>query len=59
MKYFGKDDIIMADHGFFISEYLENIGASVIYRLFLNGSEQLIKKAKLKESQAIASVRIS
>ena len=57
MKYFGKNDSIMTDQGFIISYYFENIGASVIYQLFLNGCEQLTK-AEVKESQAIASVRI-
>ena len=48
----------MADGGFLISDYLENIGVLVIYQLFLDGSEQLTKKKKVKDSQAIASVRI-
>ena len=30
----------MADQGFLIPDYLENIGASLIYELFLNGREQ-------------------
>ena len=47
----------MEDQGFLLSGYLENIGASVIYQLFLDGREQLIK-AEAKESQAIASVKI-
>ena len=46
----------MADQGFLISDYLENIAASVTYHLFLNGNEQLTK-AELKESEGIASVR--
>ena len=41
----------MADLGLLIPDYLEMIGARVIYQLFLNGSEQLakaeVKKAKL------------
>ena len=53
MKYFGKNDSIMTDRGFIISDYFENIGASVIYQVFLNGCEQLTK-AEVKESQAIA-----
>ena len=57
MKYFGKDDSIMADRGFLISNYLENIGASVIYQLFLNGREKFTK-AEVKESQVTASVKI-
>ena len=57
MKYFGKNDSIMADRGFLISDYLGNIEASVIYQLFLNGCEQLTK-AEVKESEAIASVKI-
>ena len=47
----------MADRGFLISDYLGNIEASVIYQLFLNGCEQLTK-AEVKESEAIASVKI-
>ena len=47
----------MADGGFLISDYLENIGVLVIYQLFLNGSEQLTKK-EVKDSQAISSVGI-
>ena len=31
-----KNDSIMADHGIYISDHLENIEASVIYQLFLN-----------------------
>ena len=57
MKYFGKNDSIMTHRGLIISDYFENIGVSVIYQLFLNGCEQLTK-AEVKESQAIASVRI-
>lgn len=41
----------------FILDYLENIGASLNISAFLNGSEQLAK-AKMKEIQAIASLRI-
>ena len=33
----------MADRGFFIPDYLENIRASLIYQLYLNGREQLTK----------------
>ena len=33
----------MVDQVFIISLYFENIGASVIYQLFLNGCEQLTK----------------
>ena len=47
----------MADRGFLISNYLENIGASVIYQLFLNGREKFTK-AEVKESQVTASVKI-
>ena len=57
MKYFGKDDSIMADLGFLIPDYLEKTGTSLIYQLFLNGFEQLTE-AEVRESQAIASVRI-
>ena len=57
MKYFGKNDSIMADQGFSISDCLEHVGTTVIYQLFLNGHEQLTK-AELKESQAITLVRI-
>ena len=57
MKYIGKNDSIMADLGFLIPDYLEKIGTSLIYQLFLNGCEQLTE-AEIKESQAIASVRI-
>ena len=58
MKYFKKNDsIIIADQEFLISDFLENIAASVIYHLFSNGHEQLTK-AELKESQGIASVRM-
>ena len=49
MKYFGKNDNIISDHSFLISDYFENIGASVIYQLFLNDREQLTK-AKVKKS---------
>ena len=38
-----KNDSIMVDQVFIISLYFENIGASVIYQLFLNGCEQLTK----------------
>ena len=57
MKHFGKNENIMADLGLLIPDYLEDIGASIIYQLFLNGFEQLTK-AEVKESQAIGSVRI-
>ena len=57
MKYFGKNDSIMTDQGFLVSDYLENIGASLIHQVYLNGSEQLTK-AEVKESQATGSVRI-
>ena len=43
----------MADQGFLIPDYLENIRALPIYQLFLTGREQLTK-AEVKESQAIA-----
>lgn len=57
MKYFEKIDNIMADWGFLIPDYLENIRVSLIYQFSLNGCEQLTK-AEVKESQAIALVRI-
>ena len=47
----------MADLGLIISDYLEKIWASLLCKLFSNGCEQLTK-AEVKESQAIASVRI-
>ena len=47
----------MIDRGFITSDYFENNGASVMYQLFWNGCEQLAK-AEVKDSQAIASVRI-
>ena len=47
----------MADRGFITYDYFENNGASVMYQLFWNGCEQLAK-AEVKDSQAIASVRI-
>ena len=43
----------MTDRDILIPDYLENIRASLIYQLFLNGHEQLTK-AEMKESQAIA-----
>ena len=46
----------MVDY-FITSDYFENIGASVIYQLFLNVCEKL-SKAEVKKKQAIASVRI-
>ena len=51
-----KNDSIMADRGFLISDDLENIGVSLV-PAFLNRRGQLTK-AEFKESQAIASVRI-
>ena len=48
----------MADRVCIMSDYFETIRASVTYQLFLNGCEQLTK-AEVKESQAIASVRIN
>ena len=53
----GKNDSIMADRGILISNDLESIGVSFNISAFLNGSDQLTK-AEVKESQAIASVRI-
>ena len=47
----------MADWGFLISDHLENIDASLKISAFFKCREQLIK-AKVKEIQAIASVRI-
>ena len=52
MKHFEKNDNIMADWAFLISDYLKSIEASVLYQLFLNAREQLTK-AEVKESQAI------
>ena len=52
-----KNDSIMADRGILISNDLESIGVSFNISAFLNGSDQLTK-AEVKESQAIASVRI-
>ena len=49
MKSFGKNDSIMADRGFIISDFFENIGSSVIYQYFLNGCEQSTK-TKVKEN---------
>ena len=57
MKYFGKTDSIIANQDFLISDYPENIGASVMYQRFLNCHEQLTE-AEVKESQANASVKI-
>ena len=47
----------MTDQGFLISDYLENIGASLNISAFLNGREQ-IRKTEVKESQSVGSVRI-
>ena len=47
----------MTDRGFLISDYLENIGASLNIPAFFYGCEQL-GKAEEKESQAVGSVRI-
>ena len=44
-----KNDSILVDQVFIISLYFENIRASVICQLFLNGCEQLTK-AEVKES---------
>ena len=52
MKNLGKSDSIIADLDLLITDYLENIGASLKYQLFLNGHEQLTK-AEMKENQAI------
>lgn len=52
-----KNESIIEDRDFLILDYLENIGASLNISAFLNGSEQLAK-AKMKEIQAIASLRI-
>ena len=57
MNNLGKSDSIIACLGLLITDYLENNGASLRYQLFLNGHEQLTK-AEMKESQAIASLRI-
>ena len=47
----------MADRGFLISDDLESIGVSLNIPAVLNSRDQLTK-AEIKESQAIASVRI-
>ena len=47
----------MEDRGFLTSDDLERIGVSLNRPAFLNGRDQLTK-AKVKENQAIASVRI-
>ena len=52
MKNLGKSDSIIADLGLLITDYLENIGASLTYQLFLNDQEQLTK-AEMKENQTI------
>ena len=52
MKNLGKSDSIIADLGLLITDYLENIGASLTYQLFLNDHEQLTK-AEMKENQTI------
>ena len=56
MKHVGKNSI-MEDQGFLISDDLESIGVSLNIPAFLNDRDQLTK-AKVKENQAIASVRI-
>ena len=43
----------MTDRVFLISDYLENIGASLNISAFLNGCEQL-RKAEVKKSQVLA-----
>ena len=55
MKQFGNNDSIATDRGFLISDYLENIDASL--NKLLNSREQL-RKAEVKESQPVGSVRI-
>ena len=47
----------MADRSFLISEYLGNIGASVIYQRFLNVPGQ-VTKVKVRKSRTIPSVRL-
>ena len=53
----GKIDGVKTDRGFSISHYLESNGASLTCQPSLNVCEKL-KKAIVKESQAIGSVRI-
>ena len=53
----GGGDSVMADQGFLIHEDLEKIGVSLNIPAFLGGRQQLTK-AKVKESQTIASVKI-
>ena len=58
----------MADWGFLISDYLENIGASLIENNYIEHKSQIgwkqyngwkqLTKAEVRKSQAIASVRI-
>ena len=50
MRYFGKKHSITADRGF------ENIGALVIYQLFLNVTEQLTK-AEMKKSYQLGYIK--
>ena len=52
-----KNDSIMADQGFLISDDLESIGLSLNIPAFLNVRDHLTR-AEVKESQANASVRI-
>ena len=53
----GKNDSIMIDRDLLISNYLENIGASLNILPLLNCGKQL-RKAEMKESQAVGSVKI-
>ena len=48
---------VMADRGFTIEEELNDLNVQLIIPAFLDGREQLTE-AEVKESQAIASVRI-
>ena len=53
----GGGGSFMADQGFLIHEELQKIGVSLNIPAFLGGRQQLTKP-EVKESQAIASVRI-
>ena len=52
-----KNDSIMADRGFTIQEDLEPLNVDLNITAFLGGRDQM-RKAEVKESQTIASVRI-
>ena len=57
MKYSGKNDSIMTDRGFLVSDYLENIGATLNISAFFKWS-WTIKKSRTERSQAVGSIRI-